>query len=40
MVLQGSWTPNEVTEDTGYDDTWGFFRGLQSKTEQMVQRVL
>ena len=25
MVLQGSWTPNEVTEDTGYDDTWGFF---------------
>ena len=25
MVLQGSWTPNEVTEDTGSDDTWGFF---------------
>ena len=22
MVLQGSWTPNEVTEDTGSDDTW------------------
>lgn len=25
MVLQGSWVPNEVTEATESDDSWGFF---------------
>ena len=25
MVLQGSWAPNEVSEETGSDDEWGFF---------------
>lgn len=25
MVLQGSWAPNEITEATGTDDSWGFF---------------
>ena len=25
MVVQGSWVPNEVTEATGTDDSWGFF---------------
>lgn len=29
MVLQGSWVPNEVTEATESDDSWGFFHGLQ-----------
>lgn len=24
MVLQGSWVPNEVTEATESDDSWGF----------------